>query len=51
MIIFQDHNQYLYAVAYLVSTTWFIALDTATEYGLYISKIKFQFHTGLELGI
>ena len=46
----QGHNQYSYAVAYLAISTWFIALYTATGYGLLISMIKFQFYTGQELG-
>ena len=50
MTIFKDHNQYSYAVAYLVILTWFIALYTATRYGLQISMLKLEFHTGQELG-
>ena len=48
--ISEDHNQYSYAVAYLAISTWFIALYTATGYGLLISMIKFPFYTGQELG-
>ena len=50
MTIDEDHNQYPYAVAYLVNTTWSFALYTATEYGLQISMLKFEYHTGPELG-
>ena len=50
MTIAEDHNQYSYAVAYLVISTWFIALYAATGYDLQISMIKFEFHTGQELG-
>ena len=50
MTISEDHNQYSYAVAYLVISTWFIDPYTATEYGLQISMLKFEFHAGQELG-
>ena len=50
MTISEDHNQYSYAVAYLVISTLFTALYTATGYDLQISMIKFEFHTGQELG-
>ena len=46
MTISEDHNQYSYAVAYLVISTWFIALYTAREFGLQVSMLKFEFHTG-----
>ena len=50
MTISEDHNQYSYAVAYLAISTWYIALYTAIRYDLQISMIKFEFHTGQELG-